>query len=230
MLWLYRSEEFACKDQGWLKSRNAFWPGSSAPEGGFRSLRAVATHHIEPGRGFAAQRQRDLEIISYVVDGDFAYSDSRKNRALLRRGGLMRMSAGSGITHCEYNASKSNALQVLQLGFVPRNKGMSPTLEQLTLSGGDSAGRLCLLASPNRHGGSLGMHADARLYAGSFKAGEDAWHNLCAGRHVWVQVVRGWVRINDIQANAGDGVAISNEESIRIQGIAEGEVLLVDLA
>jgi redox-sensitive bicupin YhaK (pirin superfamily) len=164
-----------------------------------------------------------------VVDGDFAYSDSRRNRAVLRRGGLMRMSAGSGITHCEYNASKSNALQVLQLWFVPRAKGMSPTLEQLTQPR-DSTGRLRLLASPDRQGGSIAMYTDARLYAGSLKDGEDTWHDMGGGRHVWVQVVRGWVRINDVQANAGDGVAISNEQSIRIQGVADGEVLLVDLA
>ena len=197
---------------------------------GFRGLRVINDDRVAPGRGFGSHSHRDMEIISYVLDGALAHKDSMGTDGVLRRGDVQRMSAGTGVVHSEFNGSKSEPVHFLQIWLTPQTNGIAPSYDQQTYEDADKRGRLRLIASPDGADGSLRINADARVYAGVFDAGARSDLALDAGRHAWVQVADGRVRVNGQELDTGDGVAISDERHLNVEGIDKGEVLVFDLA
>jgi redox-sensitive bicupin YhaK (pirin superfamily) len=171
-----------------------------------------------------------MEIISYVLEGSLQHSDSIGTGSVIQPDDVQRMSAGSGVSHSEFNGSKSEPVHFLQIWLVPAKRGIAPSYEQKRFSREDKRGRLRIVASPDARDGSVEIHTDAVVYAGVFGAGERAQLDLKAERHAWIQVARGKVRVNDRELSAGDGAAISQESQVRIEGIDDGEVLVFDLA
>ena len=219
-------------NHGWLDSHHSFSFASYYDPAymGFRNLRVINEDRVQPGQGFGTHPHRDMEIVSYVLEGGLQHRDSLGTGSVIRPGDVQRMSAGTGVTHSEFNASKSEPVHFLQIWLQPSQPGLAPGYEQKTFSDAEKQGRLCLVASPQPREGSLTIHSDAHLYAGRFAAGERAEHTLAPGRHAWVQVVRGSVRVNGTEAQTGDGVALSQEECVQIEGVKDAEILLFDLA
>jgi hypothetical protein len=221
-------------DHGWLDTNHTFSFADYFDEKhmGFRTLRVINEDRVRGGHGFPPHSHRDMEIISYVLEGGLAHRDSMGNGSVIRPGDVQRMSAGRGVTHSEQNASAGELAHFLQIWIVPAARGIEPGYEQKNFTDEEKRGRLRLVASPDGAEGSVTIHQDARLYAGLFGAGEKATHPLAKGRHAWVHVVRGKVRVNGRELGAGDGAAISDEPEVRVEAVegATGEALVFDLA
>jgi redox-sensitive bicupin YhaK (pirin superfamily) len=234
MLNIRKANERGHADHGWLDSHHTFsFADYYDPQHmGFRALRVINDDTVAPGRGFGAHPHRDMEIISYVLDGALAHKDSMGTGSTIEPGDVQRMSAGTGVVHSEFNASKSDPVHFLQIWLVPAKTGIKPGYEQKRFTTEDKAGRLRLVASPDGRDGSVTVHADATLYAGLFAAGERAEVALAPGRHAWVHVARGHVRANGQALGGGDGLAITGEDKVVIEGATaeRGEVLVFDLA
>jgi len=217
---------------GWLDSHHTFsFADYYDPKHmGFRALRVINEDRVAPGKGFGTHAHRDMEIISHVLEGALEHKDSLGTGSIIRPGDVQRMSAGTGVRHSEFNASNRELVHFLQIWIVPAKQGISPGYEQKSFSDAEKSGRLCIVASPDGRDGSVTLHADALLYVGRFGAGESAELPLSTGRHVWVHVARGTVRINGNELGAGDGAALSEEPWLRVEGIDAGEVLAFDLA
>lgn len=216
---------------GWLESFHSFSFGDYRDPNymGFRGLRVINEDRVQPGKGFGTHSHQDMEILSYVLEGELEHRDSLGTGAVIRPGELQRMSAGTGVTHSEFNGSKTSVVHFLQIWLLPARKGVAPGYEQKAFAEEERRGRLCVVASPDGRFGSLTVHADAVVYAGVLARGEEATLRLAPGRHGWVQVARGKVTLNGHALSAGDGAGVVDEEVIRIEG-GEGEVLLFDLA
>lgn len=232
MIQIRPSRERGHAEHGWLDSHHSFsFADYYDPEHmGFRSLRVINEDRVAPGRGFGKHSHRDMEIISYVLEGALKHDDSLGTGSVIRPNDVQRMSAGTGVTHSEFNASASEPVHFLQIWLIPSQRGIAPSYEQKTFSREDKRGRLRVVASPDARDGSVTIHTDAIVYAGVFEAGERAQLELQPGRHAWIQVARGTVKLNDHELAAGDGAAISQENPLRIEGIDSGEVLVFDLA
>jgi redox-sensitive bicupin YhaK (pirin superfamily) len=232
MLTIRRAEERGHARHGWLESFHSFSFANyyDAKHMGFRNLRVINEDRVHAGQGFGTHGHRDMEIISYVLDGALEHRDSMKNGSVIRPGDVQALSAGTGVTHSEFNASPTEVVHFLQIWLLPSTPGLTPSYEQKTFSAAEKQGRLRLVASPDGQEGSVTIHTDARLYAGLFERGEEAQVELSAGRHAWVQVARGEVKVQGELLRAGDGAALSEEAVIRVEGAAESEVLLFDLA
>lgn len=232
MLTVRKAAERGHAQHGWLDSHHTFSFADyyDAAHMGFRALRVINEDRVEPGRGFGAHGHREMEIISYVLEGALRHDDSTGNGSVIRPGDVQRMSAGTGVRHSERNASTSEPVHFLQIWIVPSVRGVAPSYEQKTFPESEKRGRLRLVASPDGADGSLSLYADARLHAGLFEAGERAELALAPGRAGWVQVARGRVRVNGVELAAGDGAALETEPSLRIEGVEDAEVLVFDLA
>jgi quercetin 2,3-dioxygenase len=219
-------------DHGWLNSHHTFSFADyhDPAQMGFRQLRVINEDRVQPGRGFGTHPHRDMEIISYVLEGGLQHKDSMGTGSIIRPGDVQRMSAGTGVTHSEYNASRSDLVHFLQIWLLPAQRGIRPGYEQKVFPREEKDGRLRLVASPDGADGSVTIHTDARLFAGLFEVGQSAELALAPGRHAWVHVARGKVRVNGAELSAGDGAALSNEEKVKVEGVAGGEVLVFDLA
>ncbi|MGA2222247.1 MAG: pirin family protein [Verrucomicrobiia bacterium] len=219
-------------DHGWLDTYHTFsFADYYDPKHmGFRSLRVINEDRVEPGQGFGAHPHRDMEIITYVLEGALEHKDSLGTGSVIRPGDVQRMSAGTGITHSEFNHSRMELVHFLQIWILPERKSLKPGYEQKTFSAQDKRGQLRLLAARNGHNGTVTVHQDMALYAALLSAGEKVTHSLERGRHAWLQVTRGAVMLNGEKLNAGDGAAISEEQSLEIEAAAESEILLFDLA
>jgi len=219
-------------NHGWLDSHHTFsFADYFDPKHvGFRSLRVINDDRVDPGQGFGTHPHRDMEIISYVLEGGLEHKDSMGTGSVIRPGDVQRMSAGSGVTHSEFNTSKSELVHFLQIWLLPKEKGIKPSYEQKNFTDADKRGRLRVVASPDARDGSVAIHTDAVVYAGLFDKGESAELLLAANRHAWVHVARGKVRVNGRDLEAGDGASLSEESAVRIEGVATGEVLVFDLA
>jgi len=218
---------------GWLDSHHTFSFADyhDPAHMGFRALRVINDDRVAPGKGFGTHPHRDMEIISYVLEGALEHKDSMGTGSVIRPGDVQRMSAGTGVRHSEFNASKTELVHFLQIWIMPREQGIAPGYEQRTFPEADKRGRLRLVASPDGADGSVTIHAHAALYAGLFDVGESAEHALSPGRHAWVHVARGRVRVNGDELADGDGASLSDEAAVRVEGVAGGgEVLLFDLA
>ncbi|HET7501298.1 MAG TPA: pirin family protein [Kofleriaceae bacterium] len=227
-----RSGERGHAEHGWLDSRHTFsFAGYYDPSHmGFRALRVINEDRVAAGKGFDRHSHRDMEIISYVLSGGLEHRDSMGTGTVIRPGDVQRMSAGTGVTHSEFNASTRDPVHFLQIWLLPDKRGIAPSYEQKSFSQDDKAGRLRLVASRDGHDDSVRIHTDAALWAGVFGSGQTAEHSLAPGRHAWVHLVRGKARINDIELTAGDAVALSEERTVRIEGIDDAELLVFDLA
>ena len=231
MLTIRHRDERGHAEHGWLDSHHTFSFADyyDAAQMGFRSLRVINEDRVEPSRGFGTHGHRDMEIVSYVLEGALAHKDSMGTGSVIRPGDVQRMSAGSGVMHSEHNASSTEPVHFLQIWLLPTQRSLPPSYEEKTFSDADKRGRLRLVASPDGREGALTIHSDASLYAGLFDKGEETALDLAAGRDAWVQVAGGRVRVSGAELSAGDGAAISEETSLRIEGVEAGEVLVFDL-
>jgi hypothetical protein len=227
-----RSSERGHAQHGWLDSHHTFsFADYYDPKAmGFRALRVINEDRVIAGEGFPTHAHRDMEIISYVLEGSLAHKDSIGTNGVIKPGDVQRMSAGTGVRHSEYNGSKEAGVHFLQIWIVPDRAGHEPSYEQKNFSDAEKRGKLRLVASPNGQSGSVSIHQDARLYAGLFDAGEKATYDLKPGRGAWVHVVRGEVSVNGEKLVAGDAAAIETTGKIELAGTTGGEVLLFDLA
>ena len=217
---------------GWLDSHHTFsFADYYDPANmGFRQLRVINEDRVAPGQGFGKHPHRDMEIVSYVLDGALQHADSMGTGSVIRPGDVQRMSAGTGVAHSEYNASRSEPVHFLQIWLLPSERGIAPGYEQRHFSDADKQGRLRVVASSDGRDESVTIHTDATIFAGRFAKGEAAAHPLAEGRHAWVQVVRGKLTVNGQTLGAGDGAALSNEREVQLAGVDDAEVLLFDLA
>jgi redox-sensitive bicupin YhaK (pirin superfamily) len=232
MLTLRAANERGHANHGWLDSHHTFSFANYLDPAhmGFRGLRVINEDRVSPGKGFGAHPHRDMEIVSYVLSGALEHRDSLGTGSVIRPGDVQRMTAGSGVTHSEFNGSKSEPVHFLQIWLLPESKNLAPGYEQKSFADSEKNGRLRLVAAPNGEAGSVTLHADAKLYAGQFDAGQSAELQLAPGRHAYVQVTRGKVHVQGQQLNAGDGAALSNENLLRIEGVEPSELLVFDLA
>jgi quercetin 2,3-dioxygenase len=217
---------------GWLDSRHSFsFGGYHDPKHmGFRALRVINEDRVIPGAGFPSHSHRDMEIISYVLKGKLRHQDSLGNGSVISPGEVQRMSAGTGITHSEYNASADAPVHFLQIWILPDKTGASPGYEQKPIEGEKSRGRLLLAAGPKGTDAIVAIQQDALMYVSRLDADATLSHELRPGRGAWLQVARGVVALNGTEMKHGDGAAIEGEPRLAIEAMTEAEVLLFDLA
>src|SRR5262245_13688220 len=217
---------------GWLNSAHSFSFGHyHDPEHmGFRALRVINEDRVIPGAGFPTHGHRDMEIISYVLDGALEHKDSTGTSAVIKPGEVQRMSAGTGVRHSEYNASKKDAVHFLQIWIIPEKEGIAPGYEQKAFSTAEKSGKLRLVASRDGREGSVTVHQDVSLYASLLKPGDKVSYDLKPGRNAWIQVARGQVKVNGELLKEGDGASLTTEAKIALEGETDSELLLFDLA
>ncbi|AMS84329.1 quercetin 2,3-dioxygenase [Bordetella pertussis] len=231
MLTLRRSAERGHANHGWLDTHHTFSFANyyDPAHMGFGPLRVINDDRIAAGRSFGTHGHRDMEIITYVLDGAIAHKDSMGSGSTIRPGDVQRMSAGRGVMHSEFNPQPDAATHMLQIWIEPDVAGIAPEYEEKRFPEADKRGRLRQLVSPDGADGSLRIHQDARLYAGLFDGTESAELPLAAGRRSWVHVARGSLVVNGQRLGAGDGLALQDEAAVRL-GDGEGaEVLVFDL-
>ncbi|KAA0680810.1 pirin family protein [Azospirillum brasilense] len=232
MITIRNRDERGAVNMGWLNSKHSFSFGHyyDPAHMGFRALRVINDDRVIPGAGFPTHGHADMEIVSYVLDGALEHKDTLGTSSVIRPGEVQRMSAGSGIRHSEYNASKKDPAHFLQIWILPNEEGMVPGYEQKAFEREEKQGRLRLVGSQDGRDGSVTIHQDVDLYVTLLDEGDSVTHELRPGRHAWVQVARGQVRLNGTVLKEGDGAAISKEESLTLDGVVSAEVLLFDLA
>jgi redox-sensitive bicupin YhaK (pirin superfamily) len=219
-------------DHGWLDTWHTFsFSGYYDPRHmGFRALRVINEDRVEPGKGFGTHPHQDMEILTYVLAGGLEHRDSLGTGQVIHAGELQRMTAGTGITHSEVNASREEPVHLYQIWLLPERKGLEPSYEQKAF---DPSGRLDqfqLVASPNAREGSLKLRQDASVYLVDVSAGQLVTHPLAPGRHAWVQVLSGAARLNGVDLNAGDGAALGEEPRLALHSDQGAELLVFDLA
>jgi quercetin 2,3-dioxygenase len=197
---------------------------------GFRALRVINEDRVQPGQGFGMHGHRDMEIVTYVLEGSLEHRDSLGTGSVLRAGELQHMTAGSGIQHSEFNPSSTEPVHLYQIWLLPEKKGLTPGYEQKTFPQVGKQGRFQVVASPDAQDGSLPIHQDARIHLASLESGQEVKYELAAGRHVWLQVLRGAVDLNGQFLATSDGAAVSDETEISIRAKETSEVMLFDLA
>jgi quercetin 2,3-dioxygenase len=232
MLTIRSAQDRGVANFGWLDSRHTFSFGEYYNPNymGFADLRVINEDNVAPGQGFSTHGHRDMEIISYVLAGALEHKDSLGTGSVIRPGDVQRMSAGTGITHSEYNASQTEPVHFLQIWILPAEKGIEPGYEQKNFAMDEKRGTLRLLGSQDGRDGSVTIHQNVDLYSAVLQAQESVSHTFAPARVGWLQVARGDVNVNGHALTAGDGVAISQESLITVQGTApETEVLLFDM-
>jgi len=219
-------------DWGWLDSRHTFSFGEyhDRRHMGFHSLRVINDDRVKPGAGFGTHGHRDMEILSYVLEGGLEHKDSTGGGGVIRPGEIQFMRAGTGVTHSEYNASKTEPVHFLQIWIVPDTRGLAPRYDQKVFDAEAASRGFVLLASKDGKGSSIAVHQDVALWMTRLGEGEERQHALAAGRHAWVHVARGSVALDGRSLVEGDGAAVSEEADIHLAGRGEAEVLLFDLA
>lgn len=233
MIQIRPAKERGHANHGWLDTYHTFSFSDYYDPSfmGFRSLRVINEDWVKPGHGFPTHPHRDMEIITYVLEGELAHKDSMGTGSVIRPGEIQKMSAGTGIRHSEYNHSKTDPVHLLQIWIVPEKEGLKPMYEQKTIPAEEKQGKLRLLASPKSGNGAVTLFQDAKLYATELKSGETVEYTLNNGRYAWLQVARGTVSLNGKELKAGDGAAVAQEPKLEINGVGgQSEVLLFDLA
>ena len=236
MLTLRKAEERGKSDLGWLTSYHTFsFGGYSDPNHmGFRALRVLNDDRVAPGKGFGAHGHRDMEILSYVLEGKLAHKDSMGEEHVLGPNEVQAMSAGSGVIHSEFNASDTDPTHFFQIWLVPQARGMKPSYQQFAYDPQEKRGTLRLIAGPDRNTNppSAFINQDARMYAAVLENGATITYPIAPGRHAWVQGAAGDLEVNGLPIKEGDGLAVSGESSLTLRGAGSrgGELLLFDLA
>jgi quercetin 2,3-dioxygenase len=231
LLTLRRSAERGHANHGWLDSHHSFsFANYYDPEHmGWGNLRVINEDRIAPGTGFGTHGHRDMEIISYVLEGELSHKDSMGTGSVIRPGEVQRMSAGSGVLHSEENASRDKPVHFLQIWIIPEKAGIKPSYEQKAFSVSERRGKLRLVASRDGRDGSVTVHQDAALYLALLEKAERATYEPPPGRHAWVHVARGEIELNGKRLREGDGAAVTGEKRLEIEGKDSSEVLVFDL-
>jgi redox-sensitive bicupin YhaK (pirin superfamily) len=232
MILVRKSSDRGHADHGWLDSRFTFsFSDYYDPQHvQFRTLRVMNDDRIAGGGGFPTHPHRDMEIVTYVLEGALAHKDSMGNGSVIKPGDVQYMSAGTGVAHSEFNASDSDSAHLYQIWIFPDRQGYKPVYDQKHFTDADKRGKLRLVVSPDGRDGSVQIRQDNKLYATVLAPGESVEHTLKPDRHAYVQVARGSVTLNGQPLDAGDGAAISAEKSLQLTGVKDAEVLLFDLA
>jgi quercetin 2,3-dioxygenase len=232
MINIRKANERGHADHGWLNSYHTFsFADYHDPEHlGFRSLRVMNEDRVAAGRGFGTHAHRDIEIVSYVLEGELEHRDSMGNGEILRPGEFQRITAGTGITHSEFNPSATNPTHFYQIWLLPERKGLPPSYEQKRFAPEGRLNQWQLVASRDGASGSLLIHQDGNIYLADLTAGNDLSHVIPAGRHAWLQVLRGSVRVNDHLLQTSDAIAVSDESSLAFRTETQAELMLFDLA
>ena len=229
MLQIRRSEDRGHNKISWLDSRFTFsFDRYYDPDHTqFRSLRVINEDVVAPGGGFPTHPHRDMEILTWILDGALEHRDNTGGSGVIRPGELQHMTAGSGVMHSEFNASQKNSVHLLQIWLLPDRKNLKPEYEQLAFTDAELRGKFNLVAGPKA---PVAIHQDANLYIARLDKGAEAKHSLATGRYAWMQIARGAVKLNGTDLKAGDGAAISDESEIRVEAREPSEVLAFDLA
>lgn len=231
MLELRRSEDRGHADHGWLNAYHSFSFGDyyDPQHMGFGSLRVINEDRIKPGSGFGTHGHKDMEIITYVLEGELAHQDNMGNGSVIRPGDVQRMSAGQGVMHSEFNHAEGASTHLLQIWILPNVQGIAPGYEERRFDAAEKRGRLRLIASPDGQDGSVTIHQDAKLYAGLLDGLEQAVYPISARRKVYLHLAQGELSVNGIALKAGDALRITDEDHITLDAGRQAEVLLFDL-
>jgi len=231
MITLRKAAERGSFDHGWLKTSHTFsFSDYYDPQHmSFRALRVMNEDWVAPGQGFGMHPHRDMEIVTYVLEGALEHRDSLGNGEVLRPGEFQRMSAGTGIRHSEFNPSASEAVHLYQIWLLPTAQGLTPSYEQKAFPAEEQQNRLRVVASPDAREGSLTINQDASVLLAKLDVGKSVEHVLAQGRHAWLQVLRGSVKVNGQQLETSDGAAVSDERGLTIEATSPAEVMLFDL-
>ena len=232
MITIRRSDERGHFDHGWLNTYHTFsFDQYYDPRYmGFRNLRVINEDFVAAGRGFPKHGHRDMEIITYILEGALKHEDSMGNGSVIRPGDVQRMTAGTGVRHSEQNASESERVHLLQIWILPHTVGLDPGYEQKAFTEDERRGQLRLIASEDGREGTVQVHQDVSLFASILATGGEVEHAMDHQRYAWLQVARGSVNINGERADQGDGAVAIGESSLRIRAEEDAEVLLFDLA
>ncbi|HTA88087.1 MAG TPA: pirin family protein [Polyangiaceae bacterium] len=219
-------------EHGWLDSWHTFSFGDyyDPKHMGFRSLRVINEDRVAAGKGFPTHPHRDMEILTYVLDGALEHKDSMGNGSVMRPGDVQRMTAGTGVAHSEFNGSRENAVHFLQIWILPESRNLEPGYEQKNFTAQDKQGKFKVVASRDGADGAVLVHQDMTLLAGLFAEGEQTQYALAAGRSAWLHVARGKLRVNGVELGAGDALQVSDETALDVTGVSDAEALLFDLS
>lgn len=231
MIQVRKAQERGHANHGWLDTFHTFSFAGYQDHNHmrFRSLRVMNEDIVAPGQGFGTHPHHDMEIVTYVLEGALEHKDSMGNGEVLRPGEFQRMTAGTGITHSEFNPSDTEPVHLYQIWLFPERKGIEPSYEQKRFPEEDRHNQLQLVASRNAENGSLLIHQDARIYLSQVDAGQEIEHELLEGRYAWLQVLRGSVFLNGVPLETSDGAAVSEERLLTIRANSDTEIMLFDL-
>ncbi len=231
MIVIRKSEDRGYFDYGWLKTYHTFSFADyfDREHMSFGSLRVINEDFVQAGKGFGTHPHRDMEIITYILEGQLAHKDSMGTGSIIKRGDVQRMSAGTGVTHSEFNASQSETVHLLQIWILPKHNGLQPSYEQKYFDARGKQDKLLLVASPEGRDGSVTLHQDASMYAGILSKGKELNHSLANGRRAYLQVAQGALNVNGERLKAGDGAKITGEKTITFTAAEDSELLLFDL-
>ena len=232
MITIRKAQERGHANHGWLDSFHTFSFADYYDPGemGFGTLRVINEDRVAPGKGFGKHPHRDMEIISYVLEGALEHKDSMGTGSVIRPGDVQRMSAGTGVLHSEMNPSPDEPVHFFQIWLLPAKRGIEPTYEQKRFEDAEKQGRLKLVATQDAREGTVTINQDVDLYAGVFAPGDAAHLPMRPGRHAWVQVARGNVTLNGTPLSQGDGAAVSEEAALDLSATSAAEVIVFDLA
>jgi len=231
MITVRKAEERGHFDFGWLNTYHSFSFGDyyDPKHTRFRTLRVINEDFVQPGHGFPTHGHRDMEIVTYILQGALEHRDSMGTGSVIRRGDAQRMSAGTGVTHSEANPSPDEPVHLLQIWIFPNQQNLQPEYEERKFSDDEKQNRLRLIVSPDGSDGSVKIHQDAKIFASLLDNGQEVVHSLEMGRSAWVQVAAGSVKLNEVALEQGDGAAVSQESQLRVTAEGPAEVLLFDL-
>lgn len=232
MITIRKSNERGHINHGWLDTYHTFsFDKYYDPRHmSFGSLRVINEDRVAAGHGFPTHSHRDMEIITYILEGGLAHQDSMGNGSIIKPGEVQRMTAGTGVAHSEANPSTDEAVHLLQIWIMPNERGLTPGYEQKMFSDESKQGKLALIASQNGRQGSVTINQDADVYASKLDAGQSVTHTTAGDRKVWIQVARGAVRVNDVELQQGDGAALTDETEVTVEGKEPAEILLFDMS
>jgi len=218
-------------DHGWLKTYHTFSFADyfDRDHMSFSSLRVINEDYVHAGKGFGTHPHRDMEIITYILEGQLAHKDSMGNGSIIKPGDVQRMSAGTGVTHSEFNASQDEIVHLLQIWILPKYSGLQPSYEQKYFDAREKQNKLRLVASSDGREGSVTIHQDASMYASILSKGKELSFSLANSRRAYIQVLRGALKVNGERLNAGDGAKITGEKVINLAAADESELLMFDL-
>ncbi|MBI4372469.1 MAG: pirin family protein [Candidatus Omnitrophica bacterium] len=231
MITIRKSRDRGHFDHGWLETYHTFsFADYNDPNHTrFRALRVINEDYVKPGEGFPMHSHRDMEIITFILEGALEHKDSMGNTSVIKPGEIQRMTAGTGVTHSEFNPSKKEAVHLLQIWIFPDQKGLEPSYEQQTIEPKKKMNQWALIASPDSKNGSVKVHQDALVYASSLGKDKSLEYKPASGRGIWIQAARGKLLLNDQELSAGDGASITDEKLVKLNATRESEFLLFDL-